>query len=65
MISDLDILRAAHLMLHEYGSDAEFKAASYAELLLGCGDRDGVLTWSRIRRSIAMMDRSASRATLH
>ena len=58
MTSDTDILKMAHLMLHEYGGDAEFAAALYAELMLGCGDRDAVLTWSRVRRSIVMMDRA-------
>ncbi len=57
MIPDIDILRTAHLMMHEYGGDAEFRAAAYAALMLDCGDRDGLLTWSRIRRTIAMMDR--------
>jgi hypothetical protein len=43
MISDVDILRAAHLMMHRYGGDAELEAAKYADLMRGCGDRDGLL----------------------
>ncbi len=58
MASNIDILRAAHLMMHEYGGEAELKAAAYAALMLGCGDRDGLLTWSRIRSTIAIMDRA-------
>jgi hypothetical protein len=59
MISDRQILRAAHLMLHEYGVEAESQAEKYATLMRGCGDRDGLLTWTRIQRSIAAMHASS------
>jgi hypothetical protein len=55
MISELDILRAAHLMLHEYGEDAEDEAARYVDRLRGKGDWKALLTWTRIRQSIAVM----------
>jgi len=55
MITDLDILRAAHLMMHQYGPDAELEAAKYADLMGGRGDRDALLTWTRIWRTIAVM----------
>ena len=55
MISETDILRAAHLMMHEYGPDAELEAAKYADLMGGRGDRDALLTWTRIWRTIAVM----------
>jgi hypothetical protein len=48
-------LRAAHLMMHRYGGDAELEAAKYADLMRGCGDRDGLLAWARIWRMIAVM----------
>ena len=56
MISDLDILRAAHLMMHEYGGDAELEAANYADRMRLRGDCDTVLTWERIQRTIAVLD---------
>jgi hypothetical protein len=55
MITELDILRVAHLMLHEYGGDAEHEAARYADILRGRGDWDALLTWMRIRQTIAVM----------
>jgi hypothetical protein len=55
MISDLDISRAAHLMMHQYGGKAELEAARYADVLLGRGDLEGLLTWTRIARTIAAM----------
>jgi hypothetical protein len=56
MISDLDILRVAHLMLHEYGTDAKLEAASCADLMRARGDWDALLTWARIQKTIAVLD---------
>jgi len=53
--SDLDIYRAAHLMMHEHGGDAELEAATRANRMLQRGDRDELLTWFRIWRTIAAM----------
>jgi len=55
MLSDLDIYRAAHLMLHQYGDDAELEAARCADRMFGRGDREETLTWFRICRTIAAM----------
>jgi hypothetical protein len=56
MISDLDILRAAHLMMHEFGGDAELEAAHRVDRIRGGGDWDTLLTWTRIQRTIALLD---------
>jgi len=56
MISDLDIFRVAHLLLHEYGRDAQLEAASCADLMRGRGDWEALLTWARIQRTIAVLD---------
>ena len=55
MLSDSDIYRAAHLMLHQYGDDAELEAAQCADRMLRRDDRDELLTWFRIWRTIAAM----------
>jgi len=55
MISDVDILRAAQLMMHRYGGDAELEAAKYADLMRGCGDQDGLVVWAKIWRMIVAM----------
>jgi len=55
MLSDLDIYRAAHLMLHQYGDDAELESARCADRMFGRGDREETLTWFRICRTIAAM----------
>jgi hypothetical protein len=46
MLSDLDIYRAAHLMMHSHGGNAELEAAIYADRMLRRGNRDELLTWS-------------------
>jgi hypothetical protein len=52
MISELDIWRAANLLIREHGDDAELEAARRADLMLERGDLDGQLIWKRIRRAI-------------
>jgi hypothetical protein len=53
MISDLDIWRAANLLIRQHGADAELVAASRADEMLARGDLDGQLVWKRIRSAIA------------
>ncbi len=53
MISDLDIWRAANLLISRHGDQAELEACRLADLMLDRGDRDGELLWLRIRRAIA------------
>ena len=64
MLSDLDIFRAAHLMMHEHGGDAELEAAISADRMLRRGDREELLTWFRIRRANAVMSDTPRLATL-
>ena len=52
MISDLDIWRAANLLIRQHGPDAELEAANRADLMLERGDLDGQSLWRRIRRAI-------------
>ena len=59
MFSHVDLYRAAHLMMHEYGNDAELEAARYADHMLAWGDRDELLLWFAIRWTIARMRHQA------
>ena len=52
MISDLDIWRAANLLIQRHGEDAEIEAAKRADQMLERGDLDGQVVWKRIRRAI-------------
>ena len=55
MISDLDIWRAANLLIHKHGANAELEAAKRADLMLDRGDDERRLVWARIRRAIAAL----------
>jgi len=52
VISDLDIWRAAVLLIRQHGKDAELQAARKADLMLERCDREGQLLWQRIRQAI-------------
>jgi len=52
MVSDLDIWRAANLLIREHGMGAELEAARLQDLMLDRGDDEGGLVWARIRRAI-------------
>jgi hypothetical protein len=43
------------LMMHSHGGDAELEAARYADRMLKRGNRNEVLTWFRIWRTITVM----------
>ena len=55
MLSDVDIYRAAHLMMHSHGGNAGLEAARYADRMLKRGNRNELLTWFRIWRTIVVM----------
>ena len=52
MISDLDIWRAANLLIRQHDDDAELAATRRADLMLERGDLEGQTVWKRIRRAI-------------
>jgi hypothetical protein len=49
---EVDIWRAANLLIHQFGDDAEIFAAQRAHLMLNRDDQDGQLVWSWIRRAV-------------
>ena len=60
MISDLDVYRAANLLLKQHGERAELEACRLADMMLDRGDRDGQLAWLRIKRAIAELQAPCS-----
>jgi hypothetical protein len=52
VIPDIDIWRAALLMLKRYGADAAVEAAARADELLDVGDIDGARVCQRIANAI-------------
>jgi hypothetical protein len=47
-VSDLDIHRAAHLLIAEWGDQATAKAREMVETMRQKGDAEGADTWLRI-----------------
>jgi hypothetical protein len=57
MISDLDIYRAANLVIKRHGAEAV--AARMVERMLELGDVEGRDLWRRIRRAIETLQARA------
>ena len=54
-ISDLDIYRAANLVIKPHGADAVIEAERMVDRMRDLGDLEGRDLWRRIRRSIEML----------
>jgi hypothetical protein len=52
VISDVDIWRAANLLIRKHGANAGLEAAKRADLMLDRGDDEGRILWMRIRRAV-------------
>jgi hypothetical protein len=52
MTSDLDIWRAAKLLVDQHGANAPIRAAQQADELLASGDIEGRAAWLRILNAV-------------
>jgi hypothetical protein len=52
VISDLDIWRAANILIRQHGRNAELEAAKRTDLMLERGDLDGQALCKRVRHAI-------------
>ncbi len=52
MTPDLDIYRAANILVKHHGQDAPIHAAMRADELLEAGGLDGCAMWKRILRAV-------------
>ena len=59
MISDLDIYRAANLVIERHGGDAVIEAARMLDRMLELGDVEGRDLWRRIGRAIETLQAPA------
>jgi hypothetical protein len=53
VIADIDVWRAAHLLVKQNGDDAVIVAARHADTLLERGDVEGQIVWKRITGAVA------------
>ena len=62
MISDLDIYRAAGVVMKQYGKDAQIHSTKRASAMLDKGDLDAYATWKRILRAVEELQRKAPKS---
>jgi hypothetical protein len=59
MTAELDIYRAANILVKEYGADlAPFIARKRADAMLELGDLDGQRTWKAVLRAVHELTRT-------
>ncbi len=52
MIPDLDIYRAANVLVKHHGQDAPIRVAMITDAMLNMGDLDGYAVWRRRIRKV-------------
>jgi len=57
MIDDLDVFRAAKLLIDQHGDDDAIRATQRVDQLADEGDLDGVAVWRRIIEAIDELQR--------
>lgn len=62
MTEEIDIWRAAHLLVKRHGADAGAAAAQRADELLAEGDVDGERLWKRIVAAVRELRRTTPAA---
>lgn len=65
MTEDIDIWRAAKMLVDRHGDEAPVHAAMRADELLADGDIDGQHIWTRIQRAIEELLRGRGDDPLH
>ena len=65
MIPEIDIWRAAQLMLKRYGDKALKESAARADELAAAGDDDGMATWRRIMAAVTQLANKTPPGPLH
>jgi hypothetical protein len=55
VISELDIYRAANLLIDRHGGDALIEAARMIDRMLELGDPEGRQVWKRIKAAIEQL----------
>jgi hypothetical protein len=65
VIPEIDIWRAANLMMKRYGDKALEESGTRVDELTTAGDHDGVDTWRRITAAVAQLTNTVPPGPLH
>jgi hypothetical protein len=55
MVTELDIYRAANMLIERHGADAVIEAARMIDRMLNHGDTEGRQVWRRIKSAIEVL----------
>ena len=65
VISELEIWRAANLLLKRYGDKAGAEGTARADALAAAGDREGEAVWRRITHAVAQLANNTPPGPVH
>ena len=65
MIPEIEIWRAAQLMLKRYGERALEESAARADELASVGDHNGAATWRRIMAAVTQLANKTPPGPIH
>jgi hypothetical protein len=65
VISEIEIWRAANLLLKRYGDKAGAEGAARADALAAAGDREGEAVWRRITQAVAQLANKTPPGPVH
>jgi len=65
MVSDLDIYRAANMLIERHGSAALAEAGRMIDRMLAAGDEEGHTVWRRIRSAIKALSAPQRYGPIH
>jgi len=65
VVPEIDIWRAAMLMLKRYGENAHMESAARADELAADGDHDGAAVWRRITDAVAQLASTTPSGPVH
>jgi hypothetical protein len=65
VIAEIDIWRAAYLMLRWYGDTAQVESKRRADELAAAGDTEGVVIWLRIIDAVDQLTNTTPRGPVH
>jgi hypothetical protein len=65
VISELEIWRAANLLLKRYGDKAGTEGMARADALATAGDREGEAVWRRITQAVLQLENKTPLGPVH
>ena len=65
MIPEIDIWRAAQLMLRRYGDKALEESSARADELMAAGDYNGAVVWRRITDAVPQLANTTPPGRMH